>query len=565
MSAAVGDAIEISGGPFAGVHDSSDPGASGPTRLFDLLNMVVPDPRNGSAVLARHGMQGQATQLGDTISRTGQCSLTHHRLDGTVDRWVFAGGKMYLWDGLTTYTDITPAGIAIDATNPIFACEFNGEVLFSDEKNKPWIYTPATGAAETIEIDTGEDEWTTKGGFVAYSGFPIAIVHMIGASTLITESSDTILTEDGRDLLTELLSGFQNTIAWGNAFDPRTGYDQADYDHLWELTQTSNELLGALFAEEGALVYFRNSGIGLLTGPVNENFRGSATRDAVSNTLGTDAPAGVIAKDKKIFFPDMDGRIHMMTVGAGPPVPLWFPIRRSVETNFGTEDNRANVVAYCRAAYHAQYNLILYTIWDRQTIYGFHADTGQFMGQWTVLGGVHIDAMGEMLDSASRSTFVFIGTRGTSYALAAQGIMWKQKHPDDSSQWLDQADASVAVHTAFERSMEPHYMGHAQARQFRANRVIVELLGASARHAVKLQYKTPGAALSDALTAQSTAVTGEKNTEDAVSRARWSLGRQAQGGTLRLKFSADHSDNVRFGVHNILIEGQITAVRAGAK
>ena len=544
---AVGSEVEVTLGPWSHVYDSGDPGGATPESLVDAFNMVDLDHFRGSAQVARHGIVGLTTQLGASdAARTGQGIFFHRRRDGRIDRFTFGGGKMYSWDGLNTFTDITPVGIEISSTNPIFCASFSGEVLVSDEKNKPWVYTPETGAAATLQFNAANDEWTTKGGAGVFSGYNVFIVRAVGTALLQAETGDYLTTEDGSRLLTELLSGEQNTIAWGEPFDPRLGYDQANYDHTWELTQTSNELLGGLFAEEGGLVYLRNTGIGILTGAVDDNWRNSATRDAISNTIGTDAPAAIVSANKRVFFLDMDGRPYMMVVGGGEPTPLWLPLRREVQSNFGSASNRANVVSYGRAAHHPEYDIVLFTIWDRTTLYGFDAQTGQYIGQWEVLGGVHVDAMGALLDDNSRMTFCLLGTRGTSYTESAKGVFWRQKHSSDTSQWLDQADASVGTHTSFTRRVETHYAAHQAARQLRV---------------VRLQYKRPGATYSTALSAQSTATTGGFDDTDAIALARWSPGRNAQGSSLRLRVSATHSDNVRFGIHRLTMHGRITELR----
>lgn len=563
---AVAQEMEIPAGPFSGAIDATDPNESQLTRLFDALNMYVPDPIDGSAVVARHGMQGQTTQLGTVDARQGQGFFLHRRLDSTVDRFTFGGGKMYRWDGLTAYADITPVGINIDLTNPVFCATFNDEVLITDETNKPWIYTPSSGAAVTIEYNSALDEWSTKGGPVINKGFPFFIVKRVGQATLTAENGDVLQTESGLDLTTEPLTGVQNQITWGNALDPRTGYDQLNFDHVWQLTQTSSDILGALFADEDAMVFFRNEGIGFITGDVDDDFRTSSTRDAIDGvTFGTDAPAAVLNVGKKIWFLDLDGKVCRCSAGAAVVEELWYPMRRVVEEHIGTVANRANVSAYARGVYHPGYQLVLFTIWDRQTLYAFDGRTGQYVGTWQVAGGIHITAMGAMIDSTNRSAFLLLGTRATTFQTSDLGVVWRQKFPDDASQWLDQADAAVAVHAAFERAVETGWLVHKAAKAFRAITAVVSLIGDSVRHAVRFQYVVPGSGLSTAKTAQSSAVTGEKSTKDSIATARWGMGRNAQGGAIRVRVGATHSDNVQFGVHNLVVHAQVVQARPKAK
>lgn len=572
MPIAAGSDIELSVGPFGGVFDPSDPGGARPTRLFQALNMMIADPKNGSAIMARHGFQGQVTQLGaSNIARQGQGSFAARQLDGTLRRICFGGGRMYEWNGLSgalaVFTDITPANVKIHESNPVFVSELNGELLVTDENNKPWKYTMETATAVTIAFNDLDEEWCTKGPMVIYGGYPVCIVKQVGQATLQAENLDILQTESGLDLTSEPTQGFRNTIAWGNPFDATTGWDQAAYDHTWQLTQTSGELLGCLFAEEGHLLYLRTEGMGKIFGPISDgvgaNWRTNATRDGTSATVGTDAPAAFVAVDDLYFFVDIEGRPHKMQRD-GVPQPLWLPIRREVEANFGTQQNRTSVVTYARAAYHKEYDLVLFTIWDRTTVYAYNARTGNYLGEWQLANGVHITAMGSLPDSYNRNTFLVFGSRSNVFTESAMGVVWKQKHPDDAQQWLDQADATQAVYTSFTRAIETHWLEHKAARSYKLRRAIAELLGDVAQHAVRFLYKTSAKAQSTALVAQSSVTVGGEDSRDAISTAKWSFGRNAQGPSVRVRLEATHSDNVRFGVHSLTIDAQVTEVRPRA-
>jgi hypothetical protein len=564
----VGDATEFPLGPFAGVYDAPDPGESRRTRLFDAVNVFTPDIVNGSAVVARHGCVGLTQQMGSVSARTAQGYYMHRRLDGTLDRFTFGGGKMYQWDGLNTFTDITPAGVNIDAANPVFATSYNDQLIVADEINKPWVYNPYTGIATNIQIDAINQDWSTKGGPIVYSGKVFFILRRKGAQALDTETDIDITTESDLVLTTELTSGYQNTIVWCEELTPLVGYSQTNYDNTWTLTQTSDEIIAALSGEEGALVYLRNKGIGEITGAVNANFRSSATRDAISSTVGTDAPAAVISINRKIWFVDMDGRVFRAFVSGGEPQQLYFPVRREIDANVGSAANRANVVLYARAAYHEGYNLVLFTIWDRQTVYAFDAATGIFVAEWFIGGApgasINIDAMGSMIDSNNRTAFVFGGTRDATYTSTSQGVTWRQKHADDVNMWLDQADLSVASYQGLTRAIESHWVSSNAAASFRFTDVEAQVLGDSVTHAVGLEYVVPASGKSAKITAQSTATVGEKSVSDSISSVRWSLGPNAQGTAGRFRISATHSDNERWGVHNVVVKAVVTKARPGA-
>lgn len=553
--------VKLEMGPFVGVYDSADTGAKRKNRLFEAKNLFCPDPKNGSAYLERHGFLGLASALGAGSVRTGQKIYQHRRLSGLIDRFMFAGGRMYRWaGGAAAADDITPTGVTIDEANPVFCASYNDYLIVSDEQNKPWYYNPTSSTATVIEIDDAGTEWTSKGGPIVYGGVVFFILKAQGILQLATENDDNLTTESGLDLTTELVGGFQNTLIWGEPLAPQTGYDQLDFDNVWQLTQTSNEILGLIIGEEGQLTYFRNEGIGTLVGPVDESFRGQSTKDSGSISQGTDAPAASVSVEKNHhWFVDMDGRVCRMKNGAVDE--LWYPTRRSVDDHVGETLNRETVVSVARAAFHKAYNLVLFTIWDRQTLYCFDATSGQFVGTWSIGGGIHIDAMGSMIDENNRLTFIILGTRADSYTGSAQGVIWRQKHEDDVSQWLDcpdQTDTSTVV--AHDVALESHWLLSEKAEEFRINNAELSLLGDTSRHAIGLQYRTPAGGLSSAMTAQSTAVAETT----LPSRAVYSPGKNAQGPSMRLRVTVTHSDNVRFGLNSLVAQGPITKARTKA-
>lgn len=569
--AKVGDEIQISLGPFSSVYNTPDPGTKQPTRLFDSVNMLVPDAANGSAVVARHGCLGLPTQLGNSAGRTGQKGFIHRRTDGTIDRFKFAGGRMYSWDGtdsMTCDTDITPGGIFISPTNPIFCLTYFDTVIVSDETYKPWVYDPAAKSGTVIEIDSLATDWCSKGGATNYDGKPFFIVKRTGESVIDSEGDSDISAEDGSVITSELQDGGQSTMVWGEENTPLVGYQQANFDNAWTLTQSSDEVLSALSGEEGELIYIRNKGIGRITGAVTTDFKSAATRDQISGTVGSNAPAATISINGRIWFLDLDGLPYRVLAAGGQPEPLYFPLRGVSDTEIGTAGNRTNVVTYGRAAYHEGYKLVLFTIWDRRTVYAFDVFTGGFVSSWVLNGApgssIHIDAMDAMIDANNRTTFMFMGTRGSVYDTAHQGVVWREKHPDDVNQWLDQADASVASYTALTRAVETQWITSNAAAAYRVRDVATQLLGDTARHAVNLQYTTPSAGLSNAVAAQSTATVGEKSAADSIASARWSTGPNAQGTAVRLRWSATHADNVRFGVHGAVATAVVTKARPKA-
>ena len=145
--------------------------------MLAARNTFAPDPANGSAYVQRRGFQGNALAL---FGR-GQAIYSHRRLDGTLDRYVFAGGKMYEWNGGAVCTDVTPAGITIHPTNTIYVLSFFDELVVTDGANQPWVYNPDTGVAELIQAFEDSRKWNTQGPPVVYSGRVFFILKRHGA------------------------------------------------------------------------------------------------------------------------------------------------------------------------------------------------------------------------------------------------------------------------------------------------------------------------------------------------------------------------------------------------
>lgn len=565
--------ITLRVGPFSGTFDPTDPNGSTATRLFDAINMRVPDSGNGAAVVARMGMAGLTQRLVSSLGNaTGQGGIHFRTLAGFLYTFVFAGGRMYSWDGLNTFTDVTPSGIAIDTVNPVFTAMFNDNMVVTDETNRPWVYNPSTGVATAIDIDGTGVDWCTKGGPEIYSDRVFFIVRLKGSSYITTELDVRIATDGAagiadRRLESEILTGFQNTLVWCEPSTPLVGYTQVGYANNWQLAQTSNEILAWLAADEGTLIYARNTGIGVITGSVTSDFKSSATRDAISTVVGSNTPAAKVYVDRKVYFLDMDGRPYRVLATGGDPQPLWMPVRTEVDAMAGTADNQATVLSCARVVYRDDYQLVCWTIWDRQTIYCFDAGSGQYVGTW-VIGGVpggsvHVDAMMSLTDSLGRPCFVILGTRTSTYSSATQGVVWRQKYLSDASAWLDEATLGGAT-TAIYRSIETHWLYAKSKAKYRARRVSFSFLADSSAHAVSLRYMTPEGGLSAAIVGSISAVTGEKSAQDSISTARWSLGPNAQGTGLRIRLICTHTDNVQFGVHDGSVDARLLTARPRA-
>lgn len=551
------DRVVLRAGPFGGVIDATDPGEHAPDVLFDAVNMLVPNPGRGSAVVARHGFGAIGAQLGTAGQRTGQTVYQHRRLDGTLDRFVVCGGVLYRWDGLSTFTTITPSGVTIDPASPVFCATFADQLIVTDGVNPPWRYDPATTTAVLLDYDGLGTSWAAVGPPVVYAGKLFFIIDAVGQSELMTEAGDGLTTESGESIHSELLSGLQNTITWSEEATPQTGYQQPNFDNAWELTQTSSEALTCLVAEEGALFYFRRFSIGVITGAMNSDFRNATSRDTISSTVGTSSAASVRSFNRVVTFADVDGRPWRLVVGGGQPEPLHLPVRRVVESQLGTSGNRATIEAGARSAVHEGLNLVLFRLWDSDALYVFDAASGAYLGTWSLGAGVHIDALGPLSDSATRAVCTVLATSGATDTADAHGYLWRQKFADDANQWLDQPDLSVATYLPITRATETGVLARDPVETVHLDVVTLQVLGDASPHAVTVQHWTPNGGRSAGQEATSTATLGDVTSTDTVSRVVVGVGPDASGTMFRLRVTWTHADNVQAGLHAVAAQGVV--------
>lgn len=141
----------------------------------------------------------------------------------------------------------------------------------------------------------------------------------------------------------------RTTIAWSEPNLPAVGYQQDDYDNVWELTQTGSDPLYALAPTNDALYYSRQNSWGALAGTPNINFQNTATHDVVSGNIGCIAPRTVQVFLNYVYFADAQGRAYRFANG-GTPEPLWTQLRqfydeeRTFLTAEGIEDEAYAII-----------------------------------------------------------------------------------------------------------------------------------------------------------------------------------------------------------------------------
>lgn len=403
----------LTAGPaFKGVRNTSEPfsGSGALSFLQDALNGYIPDTLSGSGFYARSGFGLQNPS--NPLSGKPQGGHSHVALDtGTVYNFVVSGGHIYRTDpAISTFTDVTPvSGVTIDsAASHVYFVSLGDTLIVSDGVNAPWIAsnlgaTNLTGVK--IDYDGAGTAWSAFGQPVVYAGSVFFILNEVGGV------------------------GRRTDITWSAGGDPTTGYFQTDYDYTWTIEQTGSSPLYALAATNVALFYFRASSIGAITGTPNQDLASSSTHDAVSQDVGCLQSATIVQASGKIFFCDQVGRPWMMSLG-GQPEPIWLAMRSVVERS--TTDYPTAMQTVSRGVLEPNLGLYVVTIWSPvpgvakapMKAQVFDTKTGSYLGQWSVGGGVSIEAMCVLSDAAGHGSLVVMGSKDTPPT--TNGYVWAQ-------------------------------------------------------------------------------------------------------------------------------------------
>lgn len=404
MAVALGKRQPLADGPWVGVYntnDAFDPGH--PNRLFDARNCYVPDPDGRSGTYSRPGFvllnNANAVYTSATPFK-GQGVYTHWGLDGNPTNFVAMGGKLFREDPATTIlTDVTPVGVAIDGgTNTrVGFGSMGGVMAVSDGVHRPWVAsnisaTPITGTY--IDFDSSGTAWVAYGPPQVFggSGFFVLISYN-GVSARID-------------------------IVWTEPNDWTVGYQQTNYDNRWTLEQTGTSPIFGLCPTNVALFYFRQQSIGSISGTVGPDLASTATHDAVSDNVGSEAPQTFVLFGDTIYFCDAVGRPWRFKLGSAPE-PIWHQLRAIVDSS---QTGYTLVTArVATATFEATLDLYCVAIWSPvpggsaspTEFHCFDAHTGTYVGRWSIgptATGVSVDCLGSFIDQQGRGTLVVLGS-----------------------------------------------------------------------------------------------------------------------------------------------------------
>lgn len=402
---------------------------------MDLVNGYIPDTSGGSGAYQRPGsvLMNSSNQLGGS-NHLGQ-GIYSAAFSGVDYNWSVVSGKLYRVSAdLVTYTDVTPAGITIDgnlSTTRVFMLEFAGSLIVSDGVNRPWIgsslsSTPIVGTP--IQYDSGNSQWSAQ-HMTLYSGALVFVLKTIGAAW------------------------HQTRIAWSAPFDPTQGYfntvNGIAVDYTWDLVQTSSTPIYALFGANIGLIYFRDFSIGGLTGAIGDDFRNSATHDAIDFKIGTRSPASLASVGNNLFFADTLGRPQMLPLGNRLDA-IWLDMRNIVENS--RTDTPAATALTAVGTIIPTMSLYVVAIWSPSptitlapnTAYAFDVLTGQYEGRWQFGPGINIETLGILKDQNGEPELVVIGTKVAAINSGFGGYVWRLTNPQENI-WTDNGQVPLIL------------------------------------------------------------------------------------------------------------------------
>jgi len=401
----------MSAGPWKGVRTTTEPYDDDAALLLDARNGYIADPSGLSSFASRPGFvldNGGNAIFTSASAFRGQGIFTHTELDGTTINFVAMGGHLFRVDGvLSTFTDVTPGGVTIDAdiSTRVAFCDLVGTMVVTDGVNRPWIAsnltsTPITGTY--IDYDSLGTSWSAFGAPRVYGGSMFFILNQVNG---ISRRQD---------------------ISWCESGDPSIGYQQTDFDDNWTLITSSSGALFALWGTNNYLYFFREASIGTIAGEVGPTLASTATEDSIGFNVGAQAWATMTEYGNTLYFCDGLGRPYSVRPGEAPKA-IWLQMRQIVDES--TIAFPAVTARDATGAFESTLNLWLVAIWSPTPsvqaapleLYAWDVRTGTYVGRWDIGDGCSIECLGSVQDSSGRSVLMMLGS---AIPGGASGYAW---------------------------------------------------------------------------------------------------------------------------------------------
>jgi hypothetical protein len=285
-------------GPWKGMSNQLNPQARQKGFAELLENCYPENPEGGGALLGRPGFQVFGIQLGSVGNRTVQGIKQFTKAsDATQRTVVICGGKFYQldWVGRTatevlTAANLAAAAVALHGSNRVALTTFSNKLHVSDGVNTPFLW-----------------DGTAGGGITKLVNSPA----LYGPPTVYAARLWGIKAADRKRLL------------WCEVDDATLGYDTGIYANRWDFTQTDQNPLTVVVGMEEMLIILRARSATAVSGVVTAQFSANHTKEALDGNWGTSSPWAVTEWKRRLYFPDADGRVRILTPGAGVEDEAW--------------------------------------------------------------------------------------------------------------------------------------------------------------------------------------------------------------------------------------------------
>lgn len=296
----------ISDGPWNRVIDSLSPTTREDGAALLLQNVYPLDPALGDGVVGRPGFIVTGVQLGSVGRRRVQGSCQFTRRDGTEYTVAIVGGYFYTyswagntWTEVVTNANLTTAVITLSQTAKVAFTTFNNTLHVSDGVNLPWTWNGTSGA----------------GGLVSLTNSPV----LYGRPTVHQGRVSGIKASDFA------------TFVWSEVAAANTGYEAGGYANAWTIAQTDPNRLYHLIGTNEALLVIRARSATAAGGGVSSTFASSATREGLSETVGTISPWAAVWSGTALLTLDADLRPQVYRAGAAGFAAIWGPFRETIK------------------------------------------------------------------------------------------------------------------------------------------------------------------------------------------------------------------------------------------
>jgi hypothetical protein len=286
-------------GPWEGMTDTIEPQTARPNRAQLLRNCYSTTTDVGVAVVGVPGFELVGTQQGGSGARASQWVGQFNTTNGTKrSLWIINGQIVEYSHGSNTFTvrisaaNLSGASITLSASARVYCTVFNDVLVVSDGVNTPFYW-----------------DGTSGGGLTKMTNCPVIYGQpaVYYAKLFVRKAAEP------------------DTIVWSEEGDANLGYEAGGYSNAWNLGGTYAEPLHALIATNEFLGVVRPRSTTAIYGAVNDEFKSTGTRNAVSERIGTVSPGGTLVTDEGTFILDSDGRPQFWAKGGGyiSDPPLW--------------------------------------------------------------------------------------------------------------------------------------------------------------------------------------------------------------------------------------------------